>query len=310
MASAATSRSSKRGAGLILYFEDKGEKYLLVGKESRWIQDLNDLDAITMRILKRFQEYKEDNDLDKANKYFSEMAKELEGSLKTNPVINSVAFMQNFMVRFDTPAKLDGVGYSVHYRYLPKEGNFLRGIVKGGMEPEDMGDTKKTIMREFREEVGIKLSESQLSFFKNEEMYDIYTHEVPLTSVKIFNERIKDRTMSRKGEIYDLTFKSATEIMRSSKKQGTSEYLVGYNRKSQAIKDFLSSKTAATPAAASASATPASVTPASANASRGGRKHTTGLKGRKHTIGRKHTKVHKGRKHTKVHKGRTHKKRT
>jgi hypothetical protein len=202
--------------------------------------------------------------------------------------------MQNFMVRFDTPAKLDGVGYSVHYRYLPKEGNFLRGIVKGGMEPEDMGDTKKTIMREFREEVGIKLSESQLSFFKNEEMYDIYTHEVPLTSVKIFNERIKDRTMSRKGEIYDLTFKSATEIMRSSKKQGTSEYLVGYNKKSQAIKDFLSSKTAATPA--------------SVTASRGGR-----LKGRKHTKSRKHTKVHKGRTHTigrKHTKGRTHKKRT
>ena len=297
--SAETSRSSKRGAGLIVSFEDKGEKYLLVGKESRWIQDL-DLDATNMKILKRFQEYKEDNDLDKANKYFSEMAKELEGSLKTNPVINSVAFMQNFMVRFDTPAKLDGVGYSVHYRYLPKEGNFLRGIVKGGMELEDMGDSKKTIMREFREEVGIKLPESQISFFKNEEMYDIYTHGVPLTSVKLFNERIKDRTMSRKGEIYDLTFKSAKEIMKSIQRQGTSEYLVGYNRKSQVIKDFLLSNSAATSANAATSA------------SRGG-----GRKSRKHTAlhkGRKHTKVHKGRKHTKVykvHKGRkhTHKKR-
>jgi hypothetical protein len=304
-----TSRQNRTGAGIIVWTRDvvnPSIKYVLVGKESRWLEDLNPakspsshFDPATLAKIKEFQEYTVDDEYKNANMFFTAKAKELETILKRNPIMIQNAFKDNYMVRFDTPKKLSGKGYGVHYRFLPN--GFKRGIVKGGTEPEDMNDRQNTILREFAEEVGIKLPKADLSFVMNVDDYDIFQDEISGDIVKIMNSRIQERTRDRKGEMYDLVFKSSVDILKTPmSSQRTGPYYSDYNKKSQVLMQFLS------------------------NPSSGGRKHTTGRRhtegrkgrrhttsrkhtgGRKHTRGRRHTTGRKGRKHTTGRKGRKH----
>ena len=218
---ASTTRNSRAGAGIIVWFTDRNEKYVLVGKESRYLTDIS-FDAITIKMIQMLQKT-DDTDLTTANKYFTKTSKDIENDISANPIKTGIMKKEGAVlpirIHYDipTPRKDTTTGYSVQYRYLPQ--NFKRGIVKGGVEPIDK-TREDTARREFKEEVGIDLSSDALltPLITTKNDYVIFTHEIERDSkqtlkakVDVINERISKR--GRKGEVYDLVFKPLTTIL-------------------------------------------------------------------------------------------------
>lgn len=240
-ATATSARRSGAGAGIIVWYKDQNEKYLLVGKESTHLTDLP-FDPTTKKMIEIFEEYKDDNDLPKANIYFAERARAIEKDILADPAKRSIIESRAVMpirIQYDIPTpREDSIGYSVKYRYLDK--NFKRGIVKGGVEPIDK-TREDTARREFHEEVGINLTGALLIPLTTTQGYEIFTHEIISTTnlkVKVDGiiKRISDR--GRKGEVYELGFKPLSIILNEIRENPRA-----YNVKSrEAIEVFANSE--------------------------------------------------------------------
>jgi len=237
----ATATSARAGAGIIVWFTDRNEKYVLVGKESRYLTDIP-FDATTTKMIQMLQKT-DDTDLTTANKYFTKTSKDIENDISANPIKTGIMKKEGAVlplrIHYDIPTpRKDTTGYSVQYRYLPQ--NFKRGIVKGGVEPIDK-TREDTARREFKEEVGIDLGSDALliKLITTKNDYVIFTHEIetdPKQTLKAkvdsINKRISER--GRKGEVYDLVFKPLTPILSEIDKTPTA-----YNLTSrEAIKAF------------------------------------------------------------------------
>jgi 8-oxo-dGTP pyrophosphatase MutT (NUDIX family) len=234
---------SRPGAGIIVYFTDGKGTFVLLGKESKHLTDVDGL--FPPGYVKSYETFP-GTDITAANAYFSRSADQLEQQIRGDNIrrANFARISSLELIKYDTPiVGIDTI--SVHYRFLPK--NFKRGIVKGGMEPQDSGNPLNTIIREFDEEVGVRLTLDGLSPYKTVGEYIIYFHEIKSSTetglrakVKMFNDTIVARYSKRKGELYDLAFKSVKDIIAGGEAiiQHNGLYLTGYNVKSQVILDF------------------------------------------------------------------------
>ena len=199
----------KRGASAIIWFEETqtGEKKILVGKESRYLSDFyanknkfTDEDRDFLNAMENLNT----EDLEYAKKVYGEQAEELENVIKTKQLFNDTR------IQYDTPEKTNN-GYRVHYRCLPD--NFKKGVIKGGLDKEtDNGNTKNTIMREIREEVGMNVDPNNVILIGTCEDYDVYSIKIPNKYIDIFKSAIESRKKRMSGEVYDLEFTTLSMI--------------------------------------------------------------------------------------------------
>ena len=125
-----------------------------------------------------------------------------------------------FRVQYDTPHQNPETRVAkTHLRFLPKSG-IKYGIVKGGMELVDKGDTLKTALREFQEEcmnLPVKLNAFQKAKSHSTEKEtplkgrDLYF--LNITPVLHLLESTKlGRQMDHYGELFDSEMKTFEEV--------------------------------------------------------------------------------------------------
>ena len=216
--------TNKTGAAAIIWFEDEttGEKKILVGKESKWLSDIfanktnfTDEDRELLDVMENLIT----DDINNVKQVCGDFAIELE-----KYKIKDKNLLRDTRIQYDTPEKTviktnkgDKPGYSIHYRYLPN--NFKKGVIKGGYADIDgknedgSNNTKETILREIREEVGMKIKPNEVSLTNiNCKGYDVYSIKIPHTSIQIFEQAIESRKERSSGEVYDLEFAPLSTI--------------------------------------------------------------------------------------------------
>ena len=141
-----------RSATVVIWYRDKttGEIYILVGQESRYLSDEHNSEELREKQYFAHEKKVTNDDFTQIKMHFGQMAKELE---KKYPDLGEI--------RFDTPKRVSGKGFSVNYRYLD-ETKSKYGILKGGVEADDDNDMQKTAFREVTEEIGIQIDKNKL----------------------------------------------------------------------------------------------------------------------------------------------------
>jgi hypothetical protein len=215
--------TNKTGAAAIIWVEDEtsGEKKILVGKESKYVSDIfanknnfTDEDRELLNVMENLIT----DDINYVKQVYGEQADELE------TIIQEKNILRDTRIQYDTPEKTviktnegDKPGYSIHYRYLPN--NFKKGVIKGGYAEIDgknedgSNNTKETMLREIREEVGMKIKPNEVSSTNiNCKGYDVYSIKIPHIHITTFEKAIESRKERRSGEVYDLEFAPLSTI--------------------------------------------------------------------------------------------------
>lgn len=287
------------GAGIILYTS----KLVLIGDESKYCTDeypKKGDPAFCTRLMKSDgitaitpDELKKRQTLTLTNAIRADIMKEAGNpkmddakiaeyyfiSMAQNMTANNLETLKKFggKIRIDTPIHRGDDVYTVNYRFLPETP--FSGIIKGGM---NAGETARgTILREFREEVGIDLPHTEIvtevgkepkiidlletiGVIKN---YKYYTLRVS-TKFDTIDNAIRAKNSSYIGELYNLRFVPLKTIS-----------ALGFNQRTKdALKLFIPFHT--TKIAAETAAHAAAASGAASGAPIGGRRRTVAKKRR------------------------------
>lgn len=204
------------GSSLIIWFRNKinGEISVLVGKESNYIEDNNDIcktlsqQGIEIKRVQKFISYSggsphgKGEDFRKTT-YFRKMAQKIGEILKTE-------------VRYDTPLFNSTTReWTVHYRHL--SGPFTRkGIIKGGRcsaeEP-----LLQTIKRECCEEL-YHCADFPMTYLGVADHYAVFFHQIyRLSYIKNIMWELQKRSVSKYGEMWDFEFVPLQDILENRK---------------------------------------------------------------------------------------------
>lgn len=191
------------GAGVILYYkDDKGVYHILVGHESRYVQDgisdmkLRNPETGTLFDAQSFSEYQnvQTNSLTDAMAIFDWRARSL----------SEIAHQH---IRYDKPKYFsDSAMYRTHYRICS---NKNVGICKGRREYYD-STLYSTALRELTEEAGIRLKKQNVTGMYVYNQYDIHhtIYMIELTDQQREEAQIKInvRNADYYGELFQLHF--------------------------------------------------------------------------------------------------------
>lgn len=204
---------AKNGASAVIYYNDKGETYILVGQESNYLYEKVGLTPDQISEITKRQKFKPkasksqspeknlssmDNE-NRAKRFFLKNAEELERILNIPEV------------RYDEAIYNDAdQTYETIYRYLVEDSKW--GIIKG-KKKDPNEESKDTIHREIMEEVGLKINKGSLHQYGNSCIYDSFKLLVSSDDkIKGFKQAILDRKLRHKGEMFDLQFKKLSDI--------------------------------------------------------------------------------------------------
>ncbi len=211
------------GAAGAFYYMIGGRKYLLVGKESRYVRDYINLpvganneariivnpetgERFTSDTLRDYETYEvaAGTTMFKVHAEFTRRARALTR-------------LNHITIRYDLPrvarVRQDGTTvYKAHYRMLfevPATADeplrpIQYGVVKGGREPSDV-NALHTLQRELLEETGITMN---INHQHHARRYDTFVYYVNLTGRDItrLKEQIAGKNRSSYGELFRLTF--------------------------------------------------------------------------------------------------------
>ena len=184
-------------AAVVVYAMKDGKPLFFIGKESRFLSDLVGREDV--RPLE-IHDFKKPVSLEIMKRHFTEIAKDQSAKL-------------GFRVQYDTPRQ-DKTTFiaRTHLRYLPPTG-VKYGIVKGGMEDVDGGNTEKTALREFNEEC-MNIPAIYLNKFQKAKSHNP-TKETPLKGRDLFflditslQESIETAKVGREEDHYGELFES------------------------------------------------------------------------------------------------------
>jgi len=270
---------TSKGATIIIYFRDPktGIMYLLTGKETKYVTDLNDESPeFRQKFMGLIEEEFIRDDLDAAKAFFSERAKYLEEGAVGSYIKSRE--LGGRRIQYDTPIKTDR-GYHVKYRYLSTD--YRRGVIKGGKENDE--SSKEAILREVREEVGMNIPSEKLEFIGNCMKNDVFSLNIGIKNVEMFLNAIKERSDKKSGEVFDLLFRPLPDIVRT---------LSEYNIKSScAIELFISQMPASAATSSAATSSAASSAAAASDTRRGKGKNKKSRKSRKSKVRSRKGKV-------------------
>ena len=198
----------KKGASIILWYtdKDKDRRMILTGRESRYLFERKKLfpnpNVIKIHEIIPFTTY------ESARSIFKNKAIELE-YLHLQELKNHYFEDTNHEVRFDTPIVKDKK-IKVNFRFSNNDCSF--GIIKGNREIEDT-DTKQTIVRETKEELGFLLDESKIqnlvSLYCSD--YDSFHYEVSEKEKIEILKCIQSQKEEKSGELFELSFQELDE---------------------------------------------------------------------------------------------------
>ena len=223
------------GATIIIYCYDPAIDtiFLLTGKESKYVTDLSEHAEFRQQFMSLIEEKEEfiGDDLEAAKRFFSTQAKDLEREVGSYIESRELGGRR---IHYDTPIRTT-TGFRVKYRFLPRI--FKRGVIKGAKENDE--SSEDAIIREVGEEVGINIPRKELKLIGNCKDNDVFSLNVELKHIKLFNDAILGRYSRRSGEVFDLKFKSLSQI---------EDELPQYNAKSKCAIDLFKSQMSATSA--------------------------------------------------------------
>ena len=110
----------------------------------------------------------------------------------------------------DHETTVDRVG-----RYSIRRKNGIFGFPKGGAKGTET--PLATAVREFGEEVGYNLDRSKLRVLQQSE-YTVYTYNVSTDEKKSINDAIATMKANRKGELFEVMFRSLEELNKEKRK--------------------------------------------------------------------------------------------
>jgi 8-oxo-dGTP pyrophosphatase MutT (NUDIX family) len=235
------------GATIIIYCYDteKDATFLLTGKESKYVTDLSTTHPEFrkfMDLIKTKENFIGEN-LEEAKTFFSKEARNLEKGDVGSYIASH--HLGNVRIHYDTPIRTT-TGFHVKYRFLPTD--FKRGIIKGGKEESE--SSEDAILREVREEVGMNIPKKEFKLIGNCRDNDVFSLNVAIRNIKMFENAIASRFEKRSGEVFDLQFKPLFQIEAD---------ILKYNAKSRCAIELFKSQM---PVSASVSSAAASVTSA------------------------------------------------
>ncbi len=197
-------------ATVVVYSKENGIYSFYIGKESSFLRDTNP-EVIPLES----HSFPPNTSIMDMRKHFRVIAHDLSQKY-------------GFRVQFDTPKQNSETHLGkVRFRMEPKTAKY--GIVKGGMEPQDAGNTLNTAIREFREEcMNVDIPKAM---FVKAPVYKTTT--VPLRDRDIYFldvTRFKDKLLlmmdawkhTYYGELYETQFKTQEEVCKLWKKLNTS----------------------------------------------------------------------------------------
>lgn len=191
-------------AAVVVYAIQDGKPIFFIGKESHFLSDL--IGREEARSIEQYA-FEKPVSFDMMKRHFTDVARTQSEKL-------------GFRVQYDTPHQ-DPVTRiaKTHLRYLPKSG-VKYGIVKGGMELVDKGDTLKTALREFNEEcMNIPLKPTAFQKAKshvpaNETSLkgrDLYFLDITSVLHLLESTRV-GRQSDHYGELFDSSMKTYEEV--------------------------------------------------------------------------------------------------
>jgi hypothetical protein len=203
-------------AAVVVYAIRDGYPIFFIGKESRFLRDLIGREAA------EYHAFKQLVSVDTMKCHFTDAAKMQSDKM-------------GFRVQYDTPHQ-DPVTFvaKTHFRYVPEKGAKY-GIVKGGMETIDHGNTFNTAFREFGEECMNLLTTS--SQFQKSSTH-VPTNDTPLKGRDLyflditrelgaFESTRLARLANHYGELFDTCMMSFEDVRKiCSKLNRSSRYAI------------------------------------------------------------------------------------
>jgi 8-oxo-dGTP pyrophosphatase MutT (NUDIX family) len=188
---------SWKGAGTVLFYRDeRNVPFILVGKESRWLQDYYPTDDIFHRqILEGLHKF---STLE-AHAIFEARAKKISKEIGK-------------YVSYDTLVTEDDA-WQTHFRVEAQvpDKNFW-GIPKGGVVGELDETPVATATREFQEETGIELFGEHCQFMGVDRGYHFFMYEIPEHLVSHFTDIVQTTRAHHSGELHRLHFMSLNDL--------------------------------------------------------------------------------------------------
>jgi 8-oxo-dGTP pyrophosphatase MutT (NUDIX family) len=183
--------SSWKGAGTVLFYRnDSHEVYVLVGKETRWLEDYClTTDILQRQILEGLTKFS----TVEAHAIFEARAKKISQEIGK-------------YVSYDTLLTEDDA-WRTHFRVEAQspDKNFW-GIPKGGLLKYTDETPVATAIREFQEETGIELFGEHCQFMGVDRGYHFFMYEVPFSLVSHFTDIIYMTRAHHSGELHRLNF--------------------------------------------------------------------------------------------------------
>ena len=199
--SSSNGRVSGTGGGIVVYYKSTDNKhYVLVGKESKWLREINPtitLDGKDRPLAGAVStdpanlEYSAQGSIDFAKMDFTGRAARLSVALKKR-------------IQFDQPvAHSSGKGWTTNYRFLPDA--FKYGVPKGGSNPSEV--TRATALREFGEEIGLALDPSIVTGpIETVDHYDFYRVDCSKELKGNIEAAVAGRAARHYSELFDIEF--------------------------------------------------------------------------------------------------------
>lgn len=204
------------GAGLISYFpsDTPGNPFILIAKEGGYLVDsVKDVafGAGPQRSVKEDLQIapetpKNDSGFRFAKTKFEDRAKRISAALNypadpakkvhyTQPTWN--AEKERFVTIYSCVTQ-----------------NSRWGFVKGGLKPEDEGNTRKTVRREFSEETGVQVKgdDDKLIKIGDNNGYDWYIHKAKPEDADIINAKFQERMARHYSELFQLQFIKLSDV--------------------------------------------------------------------------------------------------
>ena len=194
-------------AAVVAYAIRDGTPIFFIGKESRFLSDLIGRESIERHTFDKVVS------VETMKSHFTDAAK--AESIKVG-----------FRVQYDTPRQdPNTLVAKTHFRYLPEQG-IKYGIVKGGMEAVDAGNTLNTALREFSEEC-MNFPVNACEFQKS--TTHVPTNETPLKgrdlyfldisrALSAFETTRVDRLADHYGELFDPGMMTFDELRKTRRK--------------------------------------------------------------------------------------------
>jgi hypothetical protein len=198
----------KKGAAIVIWYQEKDHICILTGRESLYLRERNRLfPPPDNNIIKQHETILYTN-MESAQTFFKTKAIELE-IIHLNALKDNQFDDLSSEVRYDTPIIKDKQ-ISVNYRFSNNGCSF--GIIKGNKEKEDT-DTKQTILRETREELGFPLEEKKIQRLASITCsdYDSFHYQINEKEKEKILKTIQARKEDKSGELFDLSFQKMDE---------------------------------------------------------------------------------------------------